>query len=305
MIRMRQYEGSVEDRYWECVNKEIDLSVQQEILRSSKNFMPPDFFSDNPDFRELVLAPYAKLKKAYTYIEKNIDNMRAECFVRNSRKKWARKPLYAVLYDSYNKISQNTDGGVKMNVFLVQNTGLTVCPYCNRDYINSRSGELAGAQLDHFYPRSKYPVFSVCLYNLIPSCWNCNRIKQDKVQEFASPFDEEVDWENSVRFTYVPLDVERKKIVIDSIQPVRNNIKTMQIETAYQIHEMEVNELLDKVQMYQETQLEEFNKVLGEVGLTEQDMKTMVFGPEITEENMRKKPLGKMLRDLERELGIY
>lgn len=125
------------------------------------------------------------------------------------------------------------------------------------------------------------------------------------MQKFASPFDEEVDWENSVRFTYIPLDVERKKIVIDSIQPVRNNIKTMQIETAYQIHEMEVNELLDKVQMYQETQLEEFNKVLGEVGLTEQDMKTMVFGPEITEENMRKKPLGKMLRDLERELGIY
>ena len=71
MIQMRQYEGSVEDRYWECVNKEIDLSVQQEILRSSKNFMPSDFFSDNPDFRELVLAPYAKLKKAYTYIEKN------------------------------------------------------------------------------------------------------------------------------------------------------------------------------------------------------------------------------------------
>ncbi len=125
------------------------------------------------------------------------------------------------------------------------------------------------------------------------------------MQKFASPFDEEVDWENSVRFTYIPLDVKRKKIVIDSIQPVRNNIKTMQIETAYQIHEMEVNELLDKVQMYQETQLEEFNKVLGEVGLTEQDMKTMVFGPEITEENMRKKPLGKMLRDLERELGIY
>ena len=92
------------------------------------------------------------------------------------------------------------------------------------------------------------------------------------MQKFASPFDEEVDWENSVRFTYIPLDVERKKIVIDSIQPVRNNIKTMQIETAYQIHEMEVNELLDKVQMYQETQLEEFNKVLGEVGLTEQDM---------------------------------
>ena len=29
MIQMRQYEGSVEDRYWECVNKEIDLSVQQ------------------------------------------------------------------------------------------------------------------------------------------------------------------------------------------------------------------------------------------------------------------------------------
>lgn len=79
----------------------------------------------------------------------------------------------------------------------------------------------------------------------------------------------------------------------------------MHIEAAYQIHEMEVNELLDKVSIYSKTQLEEFKEVLGRAELTEQDMKKMVFGPEITEESMKKKPLGRMLRDLERELGIY
>ncbi|MCM1044074.1 MAG: hypothetical protein NC417_01055 [Candidatus Gastranaerophilales bacterium] len=91
----------------------------------------------------------------------------------------------------------------------------------------------------------------------------------------------------------------------EDVSKISRTLEAMHIETAYEIHETDINELLDKHQMYQETQLEEFNKVLGKAGLTEQDIKAMVFGPEITKENMKKKPLGRMLRDLERELGIY
>lgn len=164
---------------------------------------------------------------------------------------------------------------------------------------------MTGAQLDHFYPRSKFPIFSACLYNLVPVCGNCNRIKHDDTHEFASPFDDEIDWENDIRFSYNLLDNNRIKVTIDAKPPIEQNIKAMRIEDAYEIHEMEVKELREKAQMYQDTQLEEFNKVLGEAELTQQEMKTMVFGPEITKESMRKKPLGRMLWDLERELGIY
>ena len=159
--------------------------------------------------------------------------------------------------------------------------------------------------MDHFYPRSRYPVFSLCLYNLVPVCGNCNRIKHDNMQRFASPFDEQIDWENDLKFSYVPIDINRKKIVINAKGAIKHNVEAMHIEAAYQIHETEVNELLDKVEMYSKTQLAEFREVLDKVDLTEQDMKRMVFGPEITEESIKKRPLGKMIRDLERELKIY
>lgn len=306
MIKLERYDKSVEDTYWRCVEDKFSLAEQQSIVASCKKYIPRDFFSKSACFEELILAPYEKLKKAYRHIEKNKSNMENECFFINNKGERQKQKLYKKLYDAYGLVSQELmDDGTKMNVFLVQQTGLTVCPYCNRDYINSRSKKLAGAQLDHFYPRSRYPLFSVCLYNLVPVCGNCNRIKHDDMERFASPFDEEIDWENDIRFSYVPLDMNRKKIIIYAKRPIKNNLKKMHIEAAYQIHEMEINELLYKAEMYSETQLAEFKKVLGKEKLTEQEVKRMVFGPEITEESMRKKPLGRMLRDLERELGIY
>ncbi len=313
-MRIEPYEEEVKNKYWKCVETFIDSKKQQEILESCRNYLPPAFFSQNASFRELVLAPYAKLKEAYQYMEKNKSRMEEECFkkdangkfVRNSRGKLVRMQLYEDLFHTYGKVSQKMfDDVVKMNVFLVQQTGLTVCPYCNRDYINCRSEKLAGAQLDHFFPRSRYPIFSVCLYNLVPVCGNCNHIKLDDMQEFASPFDEEIDWEHDVQFSYELLDLDRKKIVIHARGPIKQNIDKMQIEAAYQIHEMEVNELLDKVKMYSQTQLEEYEKVFAEMGLSEQELKQMVFGKKITEDNFRKKPLGRMMRDLEKELKIY
>lgn len=305
MIKIEPYEDKIEEIYWKCVSDHFDTAEQNSIIASCKKYMPRDFFSKKADFRELVLAPYAKLKRAYQYIERNKSVMENECFVTSGSKREKEK-LYKKLYDTYEKVSQKLiDHEVKMNVFLVQQTGFTVCPYCNRDYINCRSEKLAGAQLDHFYPRSKYPVFSVCLYNLVPVCGNCNRIKHDNMLRFASPFDEQIDWENDLKFSYVPLDMHRKKIVINAKRPIKHNMKAMRIETAYQIHEKEVNELVDKAAMYSKTQMEEFREVLNEAGLTEQDIKRMIFGPEITKESMKKKSLGRMLRDLERELGIY
>lgn len=313
MVRIESYGEEAKNKYWKCIETFIDSQMQQRILGSCRNYLPPAFFSQNPSFQELVLAPYAKLKEAYLYIQKNKARMEEECFqkdikgefMRNARGEFMRKRLYEDLFQAYEKVSQKIVDKVKMNVFLVQQTGLTVCPYCNRDYINCRSEKLAGAQLDHFFPRSKYPIFSVCLYNLVPACGNCNRLKSDGTQEFASPFDEKIDWEHDVRFSYEPLDLNSKRIVIHARGPVKQNINKMHIETAYQIHEMEVNELLDKIEKYSRTQLEEYRQVFAEAGLSVQELKQTVFGKEITKDDFRKKPLGRMMRDLERELDIY
>ncbi|MCG7789831.1 hypothetical protein MIS24_08700 [Vibrio parahaemolyticus] len=57
------------------------------------------------------------------------------------------------------------------------------CPYCNSEpvtIIDSKQGsskknsKLTLFELDHFYPKSKYPYLALSFYNHIPSCSNCN-----------------------------------------------------------------------------------------------------------------------------------
>lgn len=79
----------------------------------------------------------------------------------------------------------------------------------------------------------------------------------------------------------------------------------MKIDKAYQIHGIEVLELIEKEQMYNSTKKEELKKVLALVKLTDLEIKKIIFGPEISKKRMRTKPLGKMMHDLHRELKIY
>lgn len=86
---------------------------------------------------------------------------------------------------------------------------------------------------------------------------------------------------------------------------VSNNLQKLHIKAAYQIHTVEVEELLRKREAYSKTQCKEFQEVLSGMKLTEEDVKEMVFGKEIAEQDRKTKPLGKMMSDLHKELGIY
>ena len=64
-------------------------------------------------------------------------------------------------------------------------TGVTICPYCDRQYITSfdsdgnikKSSNLKTlATLDHFYVKSRYPLFALSLFNFIPACYGCNSV---------------------------------------------------------------------------------------------------------------------------------
>lgn len=50
-----------------------------------------------------------------------------------------------------------------------------LCPGCQRNYATQRS------TLDHFLPSSHYPNFYVLPWNLVPTCGDCNRIKNNAV----------------------------------------------------------------------------------------------------------------------------
>ena len=59
-----------------------------------------------------------------------------------------------------------------------------VCPYCNMNYTiqYEKNGEIRNsADIDHFYSKSEYPEYALCIYNMIPACPTCNsRLKLAK-----------------------------------------------------------------------------------------------------------------------------
>ncbi|GJQ61116.1 MAG: hypothetical protein SCALA702_01690 [Melioribacteraceae bacterium] len=76
------------------------------------------------------------------------------------------------------------------------------CPYCNFDELSivTRNGEdnnLALLDLDHFVPQSKYPFLALSMYNLVPSCHNCNYIFKREtlflIDTHINPFDKSFD----------------------------------------------------------------------------------------------------------------
>lgn len=60
---------------------------------------------------------------------------------------------------------------------------LDFCPMCNESQVGNitEDDRTYRQALDHFLPKSKYPILSLSIYNLIPCCNTCNSIfKKDK-----------------------------------------------------------------------------------------------------------------------------
>lgn len=166
------------------------------------------------DFIELVLLSPEKIAKIYKYYESNI------VFKNDVKKEFgtiygARNGKISVL--PFDKFSE------KIAEFILEDeTGcintIQTCFYCNKSYINSykTKEDISKRQfdLDHFIPKTKCPMFALCLYNLVPSCQICNsRIKSteeyykgcsaDEIVKLM-PTSERYCYYDSLKFRIVP-----------------------------------------------------------------------------------------------------
>lgn len=218
---------------------------------------------------------------------------------------------YKGFNDFYNDFSKK-----EINNWIVGKTDMKVCPYCNISYTYNR-GRSVTAQLDHFFPKAEYPMFALCFYNLVPSCPACNKIKHDDLEEFASPYknnvfnDLQITWEYEGKTEdtkyeeYDSLEELEKNIKIKIVTPIpseNNNISTMQISEAYQKHKDYAGEVIKKVKIYANP---EAQKLICDIcdfeGVTPDEITRFYFGNYIEEADLRKRPLSKMTRDFYEE----
>ena len=218
--------------------------------------------------------------------------------------------------DLYNLSEQITIMGnsEKINCFMIQNfidsdsRGLLVCPYCNRNYINTRDRSL-GAEMDHFYNKDTFPMFSISLYNFIPSCSTCNRIKGTKTLKINPYLRNDIQ---KVKFDLITdLDGYRIEIKQDQdgnlhtlaeTEDLKNDlIDILKLDEAYKVHKIEVREMLDREKEYNEKYREDLKNMFSGEGLEiDKKIDALIYGDIVftSEDDLINKSLGKFKKDV-------
>lgn len=148
---------------------------------------------------------------------------------------------------------------------LISKLGITVCPYCDRQYITNYKedekdeDEKTTADLDHFYIKSKYPYLALSLYNFVPSCQICNsRMKGSEdflVKPHVYPYK---GFEKDVYFTVSAqgfskimnseLDYEVYLHNKNNDTEIENSIETFKLNKVYAYsHNNYINEIYENI----------------------------------------------------------
>jgi hypothetical protein len=204
---------------------------------------------------------------------------------------------------------------------LIKALDINTCPYCNRNTIyNLRYSKKRTSELDHFYPISKYPFFGLSFYNLIPSCKVCNKIKLDNAnKEYINPYDERFDFNKNAKFDFKILDSNfynsinsiklrcklKKDTSSEEEKRIKNNIKDFKLFDLYQNHKDIILELIQKAEIYNDSYIDElFNRYEGTLFKNKEDLMRLITCGYITEEEINKRPLSKLIKDISEELDL-
>ena len=212
---------------------------------------------------------------------------------------------------------------------LVRITGVTVCPYCNRNFINVTE-EANTSQLDHFFPKNEYPLFALCFYNLIPSCYGCNN-KKSTSKFYISPYDESItDIDELLKFSLniksadfinnsESIDIiikddiseeELKQLESKDKLSVRQKLLkdkyVIDTRNLYKLHADIVQELLWKHEIYNKDYKAGLCQIFADSSkyFSDSEIDRMIVGYYTDQENYGNRPLSKMVTDISKEIGL-
>ncbi|MDD2886221.1 MAG: hypothetical protein PHY66_00355 [Aliarcobacter sp.] len=268
----------------------IDIgAINRLIKRKLKNY------HKELDLEKLITLEYKELYDLKTFIDKN------KSFTELNK---TQKDYFYTLY----KRLKNPE--------YIKDLDITVCPYCNRNYIfNFKKPDSleATAQLDHFFDKSTYPYFSVSIFNLVPSCQTCNQRKSKKQNEIYHPFieslNDDVKFKLKLKDSKFYYDKNSLEIVTEvnknKEEVVNSHIETFNIQNLYNEHKDIALELIQKAQIYNESYIDElYQKYEGTLFKNREDVLRHITGGYIEDKDINKRPLSKLIKDISEELDL-
>lgn len=188
------------------------------------------------------------------------------------------------------------------------------CAYCNRQYVtclpknNENTNTKGGIRpdIEHFWPKNKYPHFSMSLYNWVPSCRYCNSsLKGEQSVDINEKTLYEIDFGTKFKFQ-IDNFIKSSKIkvsVFNNEKNISNLLNLFRIEEQYQAHNNVAIEMMMKKLIYNK---ELMDKIIQEkckyLDKGTLDTISLIIGCPRSEEEIDNESLGKLKYDLAKQL---
>ena len=190
----------------------------------------------------------------------------------------------------------------------VEEMQVTVCPYCNRNFVNS-TYKRTMCDLDHFYDKETYPILAVSFHNLVPVCHACNHAKASNAISY-SPHNTKFNTDDLLSFDFyiggIDYWVDNKQIgiEIDCSRELESNVQELKLREVYQIHSDIVQECIKKAIMFNPDYMTDLFNTYNGLFESEEELYRIVFGNYMEESSYGKRPLSKLTKDILSKLLI-
>ncbi len=262
------------------------------INRNIKNI-----WGNNYSFDKIIAATPEKLREVVTIIDAS-----------NRPLPFPIKSI-ATAYTSFSShkktIFKDKTKGKYSALNFVQHLSVSVCPYCNRNYIFSLPiSKRRTSQLDHFYPKDRYPFLALSFYNLIPSCTTCNHLKSNNRGTYCNPY-EIADSNSLVRFE---AQIKGMKFLdkVDDIElnaiysrEFKDSYLNFRFSELYSNHRDLVQDLFKKKYIYNDVYLDAlFKQFEGKLLKNKEELVTLILSNYISEDDLQSRPFSKLTMDI-------
>lgn len=210
---------------------------------------------------------------------------------------------------------------------IVRQLGIKTCVYCNTQYAVTTHRNEALYQLDHCWPKSKYPYLCISFFNLQPCCGSCNiRKSADDImigsynvniwKELADKSEEYFRFhldESSLAIYLIKHKTEKLKIdlAVDKKSPkdlidFRNKYnRIFRIESQYAEHRDVVEEVIWKKYVYCQSYADSLKAAFRDsFGDLEHEFSRLLMGTYCSANDMYKRPLAKLIQDIANQLHM-
>jgi hypothetical protein len=201
---------------------------------------------------------------------------------------------------------------------LAEKLQVNVCPYCNINstftVIEEGNEKITRPEFDHFYDKATYPILALSFYNLIPSCHICNSTLKGReefsieshLNPYSDSFNEVAKFKLKIEKSTFYHSIKGFSLTLESEDIRANkNIESFKLETLYQNHKDIVLELIQKEAIYNESYLDELlTQYEGTLFKNREDLQRLIGGGYITDDEISKRPLSKLIKDISQELNL-